>query len=115
MEAYFILLPVALTSWAALRLLRRRGASPGAWREPLSRTLECVGLTVVFALVNTLLGAALTLLLRALARNFVSLYLTTDSVLLGLSALQAVAFRWWWGSGRGNGKDATESQSHRGD
>jgi hypothetical protein len=95
-DAYFILLPAALTSWAALRLLRRRGAAAGAWREPLARTLECVGLTVVFAVVNTLLGAVLTLLLRAVARGFVSLYLTTDSVLLGISALQAIAFRWWW-------------------
>ena len=110
MEAYFILVPVALTSWAALYLLRRHGARPGAWREPLARTLECVGLTVIFAVVNTALGAALTLLLRAVSRNFVSLYLTTDSVLLGLSALQGVAFRWWW---RSNGKDATEAQRHR--
>ena len=115
MEAYFILLPVALTSWAALVLGRRRGITRAGLGAALARTLECVGLTVVFYALNTLLGAALTLLARALTRGFVSLYMTTDSLLLGFSLLQALALRWWWGGNgsNGNGNDATETQRHR--
>jgi len=112
-EAYFILLPVALTSWAALVLGRRRGITRAGLGAALARTLECVGLTVVFYALNTLLGAALTLLARALTRGFVSLYMTTDSLLLGFSLLQALALRWWWGSNGSNGNDATETQRHR--
>jgi hypothetical protein len=70
-----------------------------------------VGLTVLFVLLNTAAGAALTLIARAALRRFVSLYLVTDSVLLSLSALQAVAFRFWW---RIDGNDATEAQRHGG-
>ena len=108
MGTYFILLPVAITSWGMVLLLRRRGIPGAGWRSALARVLECVGLTVLFAGGNTVLGATLTLLARALTQRFVSLYLTTDSVLLALSALQAVMFRWWWGSG---GSVPTEAQS----
>lgn len=99
MEGYFLLLPVALTSLGAWALGRRHGLGAGALRPVLARVLECVGLTVLFAVLNTALGAVLALLWRALSGRFVSLYLVTDSVLLGLSAMQALALRWWWQSG----------------
>lgn len=96
MEAFLLLAPVAITT-AGAWLLGRRRAPARALRTVVARVLECVGLTVVFLLLNTLAGALLTLLARAVFRGFVSLYLVTDSVLLALSAMQAVAFRWWWG------------------
>ena len=91
---------------------RRRGLPRVRLGPALARTLECVGLTVVFFVLNTLLGAAATLLARALTRGFVSLYMTTDSLLVGFSVLQAVAFRWWWDEGRGHGHEATETRRH---
>jgi hypothetical protein len=115
MDLVLLLLPVALTSAGALYLGRRRGIPAASLRRAAARVCECVGLTVAFAALNTALGVALTLLARALTQGFVSLYMVTDSVLLGLSALQALALRWWWeANGRGNGNDATEAQRHRG-
>jgi hypothetical protein len=111
-QALLLLVPVVLTSAGAYLLGRRRGLRPFALRSALGRLCECVGLTVAFVLVNTVTGAALTLLARALSGRFVSLYLVTDSVLLGISALQAVAVRWWWGGLHGNGNENTETQRH---
>ena len=113
MDAWLLLTPVALTSAALWMLGRRRGLEASGLRGALARLCECVGLTVALLMVNTALAAALTLLARAVSARFVSLYVVTDSVLLGLSALQAVALRWWWGS-NGNDNDATETQRHRG-
>ncbi len=96
MEGYFVLFPVLMTSAAAYLLGRRRGLRAAALRPVAARVLECVGLTAVFLVVNTLAGAGLTLLVRLVAGRFLSLYLVTDTVLLFVSALQAVAFRWWW-------------------
>ncbi|HET8645295.1 MAG TPA: hypothetical protein VFO85_07390, partial [Vicinamibacteria bacterium] len=99
-EALLLLVPVALTSAGAYLLGRRRALAARALRPALARMFECVGLTMVFLLLNTVVGAAATLGARAALGRFVSLYLVTDSVLVALSALQAVALRWWWGSGR---------------
>jgi hypothetical protein len=99
MEAFLVLAPVVITTAGAYLLGRRRALPARSLRAALSRTLECVGLAVVFLLLNTLAGAAVTLLLRAVSGRFVSLYLLTDSLLVLLSALQAVALRWWWGEG----------------
>jgi hypothetical protein len=96
METFLLLAPVAITTVGAYLLGRRRALPSSALRTVLARLLECVGLTVVFLLLNTLAGAVVTLLVRAVFRRFVSLYLVTDSLLLTLSAMQAVALRWWW-------------------
>jgi hypothetical protein len=98
MDVFLLLVPVALTSAGAWLLGRRRGLRFAGVRAALARLCECVGLTVAFVVLNTALGAALTLLARGLTHRFVSLYLVTDSVLLGISALQAVVVRWWWSS-----------------
>jgi hypothetical protein len=98
MDGWLLVLPVALTSAGAFVLGRRRGLEPRALRGALARMCECVGLAVVLLAINTTLAAALTLLARALSGRFLSLYVITDSVLVGLSTLQAVALRWWWGS-----------------
>ena len=57
--------------------------------------LECVGLTVVFFVANLALGAALTVVVRAMTPLFVSLYLSGDVSLLVLSALQALVYQRW--------------------
>jgi hypothetical protein len=95
-EGYFVLFPILVTSAAAYLLGRRRGLARNALRPALDRLLECVGLTALFLVVNTLAGAGLTLLIRVLTGRFLSLYLVTDTVLLFVSILQAVALRFWW-------------------
>lgn len=100
MDTLVLLAPVVLTTLGAFVLGRRRGLPRAALRDVLRAVLDCVGLTVLFVLFNTAVGAALTLVARAALHRFVSLYLVTDSVLLSLSAAQAVAFRLWWASPR---------------
>jgi hypothetical protein len=109
-DLLLLLLPVALSSAGALYLGRRRGIPAAGLRRAFARLCECVGLMVAFVALNTLLGVAFTLLARRLTHRFVSLYMVTDSVLLGLSALQAVALRWWWGERDGNGATACPRQ-----
>ena len=95
MEGVFLLSLVALTSAGALAYAARRGrALPlAAFRQAAWRTLECLGLTVVFFGANLLAGALLSGLVRAATPLFVSLYLSTDVSLLVLSALQALVFQ----------------------
>lgn len=99
MDSLLLLVPVALTTAGAYLAGRRRPRGPGALRAVLARVLECVGLTVVFLVLNTVLGVAVTMAARAVLGRFVSLYLMSDWVLVALSALQAVASRWWWEAG----------------
>lgn len=96
MDLLLLLAPVAITS-AAAWLLGRRARPARTLPVALARLFECVGLTVVFLVLNTLAGALVTLLARALLGRFVSLYVVTGSTLLFVSALQAVALRWWLG------------------
>ena len=64
------------------------------------RLLECVGLTVVFAALNVLAGAAGVLLARALTGRFWSMYVNTDSTILLLALAQAIVVQWWKAGGR---------------
>jgi hypothetical protein len=62
----------------------------------LAATLECLGMTVIFVLLNVVLGAVCVLAIRGLTTSFVSLYMFSDLALVLLSLLQGLAFRWWW-------------------
>ncbi len=96
MADLFVLGLVGVTSVAAYLIgarglrLPRRGLGPAA-----GRTLECVGLTLLFFGANLAVGVAAVLAARAVTRGFVSLYLADDVVLLPLSLLQALLFAWW--------------------
>lgn len=57
--------------------------------------LECLGLTVIFLLVNLAAGMALVLGLRTLTGQFISIYWLNDTSLLVLSLIQALAFSHW--------------------
>src|SRR5262245_28062151 len=56
---------------------------------------ECVGLAVVFLVVNVLAGVVLILGLRALTGRFISIYWLNDVSLAVLSLLQALVFHCW--------------------
>ena len=104
MEEVYLLILFALTSlglYAAGRRglgLPRRGLRPA-----LLRMLECVGLTLVLAIFNMAVGFGLVLALRPFTGSFLSLYLNTDSTLLTLSLLQAIALQWWMREGEDAG------------
>jgi len=91
-----LVLMVGLTSLAAFLVgTRRLGLTAGRLRRAGARTLDCVGLGLVFLLANLLIGAAAILGLRALTGAFVSLYFLNDATLAVLSGLQALVFQWW--------------------
>ena len=96
MEAYFILVLVALTSLGAILLEARRQPRPFvSLRAAAARALEAAGLTVVFFLANVATGALLTMAARGLKVTFISIYLSTDVTLIVLSLLQALVYQRW--------------------
>ena len=96
MDAWFVLVPVALTSAAvALVRWRRHGAGGRALVVAAGQAMETVGLTVLFFLANLGTGALVTALARALDLAFISIYLTADVALLVLSVLQALVYQRW--------------------
>ena len=101
MLSLFPLLVVILAS-VLLYLVggRRLGLQPRHLRPAAARTLEVIGLTVVFLVLDLAVSVILALVVRA-AGGFVSLYLATDSTLVFLAFLQALVFQRWWEAGRG--------------
>ncbi|HEV8586862.1 MAG TPA: hypothetical protein VGT02_18015 [Methylomirabilota bacterium] len=84
-----------LSSLAALAIGRGLRLPASGLRVALARTLECVGLAVVFLLLNLLLELALVLLARRAFGRFVSLYYAADATIVPISCLQALALCWW--------------------
>jgi len=96
MEQLFLPVLIALTSVGACFVgIRAAGLSAGRLRAAVGKALECVGLTLVFLLVNIAVGVTAALAARYLLSTFVSLYPMADASLLGLSLLQAITFQWW--------------------
>jgi hypothetical protein len=87
---------LAVTSAVAYLVGRRAlGLPRGVLGVAVSRSLECIGLTVVFAILNTAAGILIVLASRGLTGRFVALYVVSDVVLLPLSLVQGLVFRWW--------------------
>jgi len=87
---------LGLTSLGAYLIGRGRlGLAPARLRHAVGRTLDCVGLGIVFLLANLAIGAAVILTLRMATGAFVSMYILNDSTLLTLSMLQALVVQWW--------------------
>ncbi len=74
---------------------RALNMSHHALRGALQRTVEMAGLAVVFLLFNLAVGMGVVLASRSLVGPFISVYVLNDVSLIGLSALQAVAFGCW--------------------
>ena len=96
MRSIILVLIVGLTSLggylAATRFAGlRRDDLPGALRE----ALECLGLVVIFLLVNVAVGVALILGFRALTGQFITIYIVNDATLAILSLLQALVLHRW--------------------
>lgn len=96
MEPFFVPTLVAFTSAiGCLAAARAGGFSCKRLRAAFGKTLEGVGLTAVFFVLNVAVGVIAISGARLLLAYFVSLYLAADISLLPLSLLQALTFQWW--------------------
>lgn len=96
MNSLFVPSVVAMTSLAAYLAGRRLMG----WRiDVLWRTvgvsLEIIGLSFVFLVVNLLIGSAICLAARIFTPVFVSLYVLNDVSVPLLSALEGLVFGLW--------------------
>jgi hypothetical protein len=96
MKAIFILALAGGTSLAAfffgVKGLRLSGSRLGA---AIGKTFEAVGTTFVFLAINLAVAVIIVLTVRGLTGTHVSVYVTDDSVWIGLSLLQGLTFQWW--------------------
>jgi hypothetical protein len=112
MDHVFILLLTGVTSVVAyivgvkwLRLSRY-----GLWIA-LGKTCEAMGWTLVFFLLNLIVGVSVMFVGRFFMETFVSLYHLSDVTLVALSLLQALAFQAW----RAGSRPAYPSEVRYGD
>ena len=98
MDQFFILLLTAATSAGLYLLGVRKLGFPTSISTGIGRTLETIGVAVLFFGANILITFVFVLGLRAIG-IFVSLYLGADSTLIGMSLLQGVVFQFWRYSG----------------
>jgi hypothetical protein len=96
MGSLLILAVVALTSAGAyiFGLARLRSSRSGLWGA-LGKTCECLGLTLVFCVLNLAVAMCAILAMRSLSGHFVSLYIASDTTFFMLSLLQALTFQAW--------------------
>jgi hypothetical protein len=96
MESVFIVVVIGLTSAGAYVLgITRLGFSKSGLWLALGKSCECVGLTLVFCVLNLAVAMFAILVMRSLSGRFVSLYIASDTTFFMLSWLQALAFQAW--------------------
>ena len=96
MEFLAFIAIVAMTSAGAFAVgTRILALGRPALRPAISEALECIGLVVVFLVVNLAAGMALIFGLRALTGRFISIYWLNDLSLTVLSCFQALVFHCW--------------------
>jgi hypothetical protein len=115
LDSIFPLIMAGLTS-VGIYVLGVKGlrlSGYGLW-SALGKACECVGLTLVFLLLNLAVGIIAILAARVYMGGFVSLYYLSDATLLVLSSLQALTFQAWRaGSQRGRSPDARDHNLFR--
>jgi hypothetical protein len=96
MAQAFILMLAGMTSLGAYFLGVKACKFP-AHRlcQAIARTGECLGLMIMFSLLNLAVGMLMILGGRWLTGWFVSLYVASDVTLVLLSVLQALIFQAW--------------------
>ncbi len=111
----FILIMAGLTSVGTYLLGVKGLRLPGSrlW-EALGKACECIGLALVFLLLNLSVGVIAVFAARVLQEEFVSLYHMSDATLLVLSFLQALVFQAWReGSRRRHTPNARDKDAFR--
>jgi hypothetical protein len=97
MAAILILLLMCITSIGAYLLGARWLRLPLAdLPTAVGHAMECVGLCVVFLVINVAIGVTLVLVGRGLSGQFVSVYFVNDVTLVLISGLQGLLFWSWW-------------------
>jgi len=98
MEATFIAALACITSISAYYFgARVLGLSDASLRTAVAKMLESVGLIMIFLALNLGTAVAVILVARGVTGAFVSAYVTDDTVWVGLSIIQGLAFQWWRG------------------
>lgn len=91
-----VVILTGVTSFAALWIgtqwLRLR---PGDLTAAVGKTLECLGLMLVFFAANAAVGLVAIMGGRSLTGVFVSTYVMSDVAILGISFLQGLLFFCW--------------------
>jgi hypothetical protein len=101
-----IAIVVGLTSLAAYLVgVRRVGLSTAGLGTAVVTMMECVGTTVIFALVNFGVAAAVIFGVRALTAGFISVYVLGDMAWWILSVLQGLIW-WTWRGTRRSGEES---------
>ncbi|MFQ5960880.1 MAG: hypothetical protein ACE5MG_05755 [Candidatus Methylomirabilales bacterium] len=96
MKQVFILALVSVTSLGAYLIGAKGLKLPGRGiRKAIGKMLECLGITLVFLVLNIGLGVVTILATRVLTGGFVSMYRAADGTLLVLSLIQGLVFQWW--------------------
>jgi len=73
--------------------VRRIGLSTAGLGTAVLATLECVGIALIFVVINLGVAAGIIFGVRALTAGFLSVYLLDDVTWWGLSVLQGLV---WW-------------------
>ena len=96
MESVFVLVVAGLTSVGAYVFgVAGLGLSTSRLWLALGKVCECVGLTLVFSVVNLAAATFAILAMRSLSGQFISLYIASDATFLILSWFQALTFKAW--------------------
>jgi hypothetical protein len=96
MESIFVLVVAGATSAVAYLLgTAKLGYARSELWLAFGKACECVGLTLVFGVVNLAVAMSVVLAIRSLSGQFLSLYLASDTTVLILSWLQALTFQAW--------------------
>ena len=93
-----LVLPAALVLTSLVAYLvgsRRLGLPPARLGRAAGRALDCIGLGLLFLVLNLFVGGAVVLGLRLATGRFVSLYVLNDGTILLLSLLQGLIAQWW--------------------
>ncbi len=96
MRQAFLLILIGLTSAGAYPLGTKGLDLPrNGLRAAAGKTLEGLGMALVFLGINLGAGVITILVIRGLTQEFLSLYLVDDLGVAALSLFQGLTFRWW--------------------
>lgn len=101
---------VGLTSLGAYLIgVRRVGMSTAELGIAIVTMLECVGITLIFALINFGVAASVIFGVRAFTTGFMSVYVLGDVTWWFLSVLQGLV--WWMWRGTRRSKEGSGARS----
>ena len=96
MPTILLVIAAVLSSVVAHAVMRRAlGVSTASLRVAVWRTIECVGVILLFLAGNVLIEIVLVLLARQVSGRFISLYAASDPLVVAIACLQGLVACWW--------------------